>query len=100
MCFTAAFGTPAVCWHSYLLHLEDLIVLHGNRSLDCSFQDTEAAWAPAQPPGLPSLAAIPTHPLQLSPLSTVTGAAASQPAKHTDTPKHSLKTMVPPQRAC
>lgn len=67
MCFTAAFGTPAACWHSYLLHLEDLIVLLlGNRSLDSSFEDTEAAWAPAQPPGLPSLAAIPTHPLQLS----------------------------------
>lgn len=70
MCFTAAFGTPAVCWHSYLLHLEDLIVLLlGNRSLDSSFEDTEAAWAPTQPPGLPSLAAIPTHPLQLSLLS-------------------------------
>lgn len=38
------------CCHSHLVHLEGLIVLlHGNRSLDCSCQAMEAAWAPAQP---------------------------------------------------
>lgn len=37
-CFIAAFGTPAVCCHDYLLHLEGLIVLlNGSRNLDTSF---------------------------------------------------------------
>lgn len=72
MCFTAASGTPAACCHGYLLHLEGLIVLlHGNRSLDCSFQDTEAA--PGQPLGFKAKPGCHPHaaqPLQLvSPLS-------------------------------
>lgn len=93
MCFTAAFGTPAVCCHSYLLRLEGLIVLlHGRRRLDCSFQDTEAATGVCQA-WLPSLCSPSSA--ALSALQKVTGAAAPAIAKHTDTPEHSQNDGTP-----
>lgn len=100
MRFAAAFGTPAVCCRSYLLHLECLIVsCTGTEVWTAHFRTQRQpgprhsrgvcqAWLPS--PRCPSSAAHPSS------LQKVTGAAASATAKHTDTPKRSLKTMVPP----
>lgn len=64
------------------------LLISGHRGSPRTATGLCQAWLPS--PRSPAPAA------RLSSLQKVTGAAASAIAKHADTPKHSLKTMVPP----